>query len=608
MATAGDAVVGALRVTLGADTAQFEDGMKRAEGVFGRFSSSIGKGAAGIAAAVAGIGIAVGLSLKNAFDELENVGNLSAKLGKPVEELSKVKYVADQLGISFDGLAGKLSAAMGDDTSDGGRFLKAMGIAAKDAADELRPMEAVLNEVVNKLATYKDGADKAKIATELLGDEAAMALPKINRLADDGIRRLVEQAEKLGYVMSAETVEGASRFNEIITSLKTSTGAFGLALAARFHPVLTAIAEEFKRIVVEGNSVTAQSGAMKFAIEGLVVAFKVLVSAAVGVGVTIMNVWEVLKTGIGVISAFKSLDLAGAWEAIKSGATNIAGNIEAATQALNKLWLETGKAPDVSKAFQTAAAPTIKTLDEIKIAARAALNELINSPAYIFEEKMAAVKAALDAGTINLVQFGEIVRRLREEQFQMLRRDAREALDEIVNAPTETFANKMAAVENAVRSGTITFREFGKVTKQINQENVQHWQNLATSAANALTTIFGKSKAAAIAAAIINTGVGITKAMELPWPFNLAQAALVAATGAAQIANIRSTNLSGGGGTAPAPPSESSAGPQSPGAGQTINVTGLTSAQLLNGDLMAAFIQELLDRQRDGARIILERD
>lgn len=602
-------MVGALRVTLGADTAQFEDGMKRAGDVFSKFGATIGKGAVGIAAAIAGVGAAVAYSLKNAFDELENVGNLSAKLGRPVDQLSRVKFVADQVGLAFDEMGKKLNEAMTDDSSDGGRFLAKMGIDAKDATDKLRPMQDVLNDVVNKLATYSDGGDKAKIATALLGDEAENILPKLNRLADNGVARLVEQAEKLGYVMSAETVEAAGRFNDVIASLQASTGAFGLALAARFAPVLATVAEEFKRIVVEGNQVATQSTAMQFAIEALVVAFKVLVTAAVAAGLTLMNVWRVLTTGMEVLGKFATLDWSGAWDALKGGASDVVGNVEAATLALQKLWSETGKAPDVSKAFQTAAAPTIKSLDDIKIAARAALNELINSPAYIFDEKMAAVKAALDAGTINLIQFGEIVRRLREEQFQLLHRDAKAALDEIVNSPVETFAAKMAAVENAVRSGTITFKEFGKVSRQIQQENINHWTDLASSAASALTTIFGKSKAAGIAAAVINTGVAITKAMSLPFPFNWAQAGLAAATGAAQIATIRSTNLSGGGGgvaALPAPAAPGDDGSGSPGAGQTIFVQGINPNQWFSGDMMAALMEELLVRQRDGARIVLE--
>jgi hypothetical protein len=68
----------------------------------------------------------------------------------------------------------------------------------------------------------------------------------------------------------------------------------------------------------------------------------------------------------------------------------------------------------------------------------------------------------------------------------------------------------------------------------------------ASKAASAITSLFPKSKAAAVGAAVINTAVGITRALQLPPPFSWIQAALVAATGAAQIASIRSASPSGG--------------------------------------------------------------
>lgn len=45
--------------------------------------------------------------------------------------------------------------------------------------------------------------------------------------------------------------------------------------------------------------------------------------------------------------------------------------------------------------------------------------------------------------------------------------------------------------------------------------------------------------------AIVNTAVGVTKALDLPWPLNLVMAAIVAAMGAVQIATIASTPLPG---------------------------------------------------------------
>jgi hypothetical protein len=83
--------------------------------------------------------------------------------------------------------------------------------------------------------------------------------------------------------------------------------------------------------------------------------------------------------------------------------------------------------------------------------------------------------------------------------------------------------------------------------RQLNQQYEAAQMQVARTAAQALTTLFPKQKAAAMAAAVINTGVAVTEAMKLPFPLNWAQAGLVAAMGAAQLASIRSANLGGGG-------------------------------------------------------------
>jgi len=63
-----------------------------------------------------------------------------------------------------------------------------------------------------------------------------------------------------------------------------------------------------------------------------------------------------------------------------------------------------------------------------------------------------------------------------------------------------------------------------------------------------LSTIFNDNRAAAIANAIVNTALGVTQALTLPFPLNFIVAGLVAAAGAVQVATIAGTSIGGGGG------------------------------------------------------------
>jgi uncharacterized membrane protein YgcG len=157
------------------------------------------------------------------------------------------------------------------------------------------------------------------------------------------------------------------------------------------------------------------------------------------------------------------------------------------------------------------------------------------------------------------------------------------------------------------------------MSKQVSDENKNNMLDLASATASALTQIFGENKAAAIASAIINTAVGVTKAMQLPPPFNFAQAALIAATGAAQIAAIRSTSK-GGGGAAPSVGSGSfgggssgggssgggSSGDSAPGVQNTLHVSGIGATDLFTGEMVRGLSESILKYQRDGGKVVLD--
>jgi len=80
-------------------------------------------------------------------------------------------------------------------------------------------------------------------------------------------------------------------------------------------------------------------------------------------------------------------------------------------------------------------------------------------------------------------------------------------------------------------------------------------------------------------------------------------AAIAAASTAAQIAGLRSTNenSSGGGGGAGG---GGGGGEASAGASQTLTVQGLDPTSLLSGDVVQAFAGQLLQFQSDGGKVI----
>jgi hypothetical protein len=172
------------------------------------------------------------------------------------------------------------------------------------------------------------------------------------------------------------------------------------------------------------------------------------------------------------------------------------------------------------------------------------------------------------------------------------------------------FLDAMAKIDAATKAQAISASQGSRMKLQLARQEQDEILNTASIAANTLTTVFNKSKAAAIAGAIINTAKGVTKALsESAPPFNFINAGLVAAAGAAQIAAIRSTSQTGGG-SAPSVGGGGSAGGGAEDAGparapQTLFVEGINPNQLLTGSMVRELAERLLEHQRDGGQVVL---
>jgi tape measure domain-containing protein len=144
-------------------------------------------------------------------------------------------------------------------------------------------------------------------------------------------------------------------------------------------------------------------------------------------------------------------------------------------------------------------------------------------------------------------------------------------------------------------------------------------QDMTAAIAKHNRQAFEANKAFAIGSVIMTTASGIMKAFSEkgpPFPFDIAQAALVAATGAAQLQAIKSQTFGGGGGSAPSVSSAAVSAPapaappplpqQQAGTSLTINVNapeGLVDpvvAQTL-ADTLAPHLSNSLKRGLDGA-------
>lgn len=157
---------------------------------------------------------------------------------------------------------------------------------------------------------------------------------------------------------------------------------------------------------------------------------------------------------------------------------------------------------------------------------------------------------ASEANKARVVQIAlNQIQGLQNDAAKELLRNQNVVKEELKKINEEILKDEKEKAEKGTALAALEAKEKIKLMKQEHQQQIE----LANAGIGLLTAVFGESKELAIAQAIINTYEGATKALSQGGIYGAALAAVVIATGLAQVATIASTNP---GGTASATPSQ----------------------------------------------------
>jgi lambda family phage tail tape measure protein len=221
-------------------------------------------GKLGPAGLIAGASIAaLGVGMSALVMPVARVGDeflkLSQKTGVSVEALTALDYAAKLSDVTTEGLTKalqKLSVAMFEtqvNGQEGSAALKALGVSATDAHGQIRPTEAVLLDLAEKFADMPDGADKAALAIKLLGKEGLAIIPFLNQ-GREGITALMEEAQRLGLVISEDVARASEVFNDNLTRLSAIFEGVQRQIGAAVIPILADFTEQIVLAQTETGS------------------------------------------------------------------------------------------------------------------------------------------------------------------------------------------------------------------------------------------------------------------------------------------------------------------------------------------------------------------
>jgi TP901 family phage tail tape measure protein len=250
MATQAGAIrAGGAYVELFTEDGKFNKGLTAAQNrlrKFGEFATKAGGALLAAGAAAGGPLLAMAKTFADAGDELNK---MAIRTRISVEELSKLKFAAEQSGTSIETLSGaifRMNRRIANAATESGparRALDELGIDAKEFA-RLDPQEQFL-KLADALKSLGDEGLATQLGFELFGGEVKALLPLILE-GSAGIEELTREAEKLGLVMSDEDAQAAADFGDALNRLTSSAKAMSQQIGAAVVPALTELLDKLQ--------------------------------------------------------------------------------------------------------------------------------------------------------------------------------------------------------------------------------------------------------------------------------------------------------------------------------------------------------------------------
>jgi hypothetical protein len=244
------AQLGSLVVSLAMDTAKFAGDVGKAARDMQKLTVAAGKIGAAIGAALATAGGVFAAMSKSAIDAADTTSKLAQSVGIATEELSALGYAAEMAGVSQQELGANLGrlAKRASEAAFGGReaqsVFAAMGVDVRNAEGGLKTTSQLLEEIADKFAGYKDGAEKTALAQEIFGKSGAALIPLLNG-GRAGIAEMTAEAQKMGIVLTTKTGKAAEQFNDNLSRLTKVKNGLVLQITQALLPSLVSISNQF---------------------------------------------------------------------------------------------------------------------------------------------------------------------------------------------------------------------------------------------------------------------------------------------------------------------------------------------------------------------------
>lgn len=156
-------------------------------------------------------------------------------------------YIASRGGASAEDMATSFKILQ-KNAVDGGAAFKKLGVDVKGADGQIRPVEALMNDVADGLANVENPAERTKLALELLGKGGTKLLPILSKGGKE-LEALRARFKELGGGLSEEALDGIGAAADALDDVELASTSLKGNLMLALAPALRWVTNIFASVI-----------------------------------------------------------------------------------------------------------------------------------------------------------------------------------------------------------------------------------------------------------------------------------------------------------------------------------------------------------------------
>ena len=243
--------ISTLTVSLTADTAKFDNGLKKAKKTGKGFGKAMGAAFKGVGIAAAALGVGIAALTKQSLALVDQQRKSARTLNTTQGTYAGLALAAGIAGSSVEGFAKALKRQQKSivDANDGlmtqKRAFDRLGLSTTDLLK--LPVEEQFKKITSALGDVENSTVRVAAASDIFGAKNA-DLINILELGAEGIDFYINKVKELGVALTDNQTRAIEESNDAVLVMKTAFTGLGNQIAARVAPTIKAAAERVESL------------------------------------------------------------------------------------------------------------------------------------------------------------------------------------------------------------------------------------------------------------------------------------------------------------------------------------------------------------------------